>query len=697
MINPLMLLHHQNIATFCHNENMNGAIWNFPYTGTVQTITLGRGVYKLEVWGAQGGSYSTSYAVGGNGGYSYGTITLKDKATTLYIYSGGQGTAYTTSTYTSQGGGGFNGGGGAGYRGGGGGGASDIRIGQDSLYARVIVAGGGGGAYAYSTSYKANGGAGGGTNGISGNYYSSSYSGWVGGGGSQTAGGTGGTGSSTNYYGQAGTFGIGGNTGYKYNSTSYYSAGAGGGGWYGGGAAGNYSSSSRNRACGGGGGSGYIYAESTATNYPSGCLLTSKYYLTDAATIAGNTSFISPTGTTETGHTGNGYCRITCISGKGEAKPEFVDYIESNGTQYIDTGVSIDPSIGGTLKYVIDSQMLPSTAGCLNGSGYGASPYFNSFYVGFFQGTMYYGNGRTDVQVSDVPQDYERHIFTYDAKNGIASISNVYTANFTYQAPDAALPLCLFGYSQATANPLHSERMYSCKIYQNDILIRDFVPALQNGVYGLWDKKNKKFYSSATSSQFTGFKSVTLPSGYTQVLYIESSGSSYIDTEFKPNNNTRIISDFQAVGWAQSDVCMFTGVNSTPMFMFGKESSADWRTGIYYNSSNVVHTNNIQNDWSGRNILDWNKNTVTWRGITNTISNYPTFQCLHPAYIFATYDGASAKYLTKGRLYSYKIYDNNILIRDYIPCINSSGVYGLYDLVNKKFISSASGTQFTGG
>lgn len=65
---------------------------------------------------------------------------------------------------------------------------------------------------------------------------------------------------------------------------------------------------------GGGGGSGYVYTADTAANYPSGCLLNSNYYLTDAKTIAGNTSFLSPEGTTETGHTGNGFVRITKLS-----------------------------------------------------------------------------------------------------------------------------------------------------------------------------------------------------------------------------------------------------------------------------------------------------------------------------------------------------------------------------------------------
>lgn len=68
-------------------------------------------------------------------------------------------------------------------------------------------------------------------------------------------------------------------------------------------------------AVGGGGGSGYVYTASTASNYPSGCLLNSSYYLTNAQTIAGNQSFPSPTSSSnETGHSGNGYARISPIN-----------------------------------------------------------------------------------------------------------------------------------------------------------------------------------------------------------------------------------------------------------------------------------------------------------------------------------------------------------------------------------------------
>ena len=282
----------EELKGFDSNNIKTGDILNFNYTGAVQSITLPKGTYTLECWGAQGGnrsqdSASATVTGSGLGGYSIGTLTLT-QLTTCYIYVGGQG-GMSSSTGNVKVEGGFNGGGFASHEstgepGNGGGGATDVRIAQDSLYARVIVAGGGGG----SGEDNETGGYGGGETGGAGSGNTSLTQ------ASQTSGGT-------NSFG----FGLGGNT---------YNGGAGGGGWYGG--ASRYSVSSYSTGSdseGGGGGSGYVYTSSTAKNYPSGCLLNSSYCLTDAQTIAGNNSFTSPTGSSETGHSGNGYCRITVI------------------------------------------------------------------------------------------------------------------------------------------------------------------------------------------------------------------------------------------------------------------------------------------------------------------------------------------------------------------------------------------------
>lgn len=293
------------------SANYNGSVMNFDYTGSVQTATLTPGAYKLECWGAQGGTYS-SY-IGGYGGYSKGTITLA-KTTTVYVSVGGAGSSSSTTA-------GFNGGGTGISSGRGGGGATDVRIGQNSLYSRVIVAGGGGGAGV--TSANANPcGCGGGEYGGDGycNNTTGSYTtgqNRSGGSASQTAGGI------TWNTGTQATFGQGGNA-------SGYSCGGGGGGWYGGGGA--YDNDSDSDGCWGGGGSGYVYTSSTAKNYPNGCLLNSTHYLTNAQTIAGDTSFTSPTGAAETGHTGNGFCRITNLN-----PTQYGLYVKTNsGWEHID-------------------------------------------------------------------------------------------------------------------------------------------------------------------------------------------------------------------------------------------------------------------------------------------------------------------------------------------------------------------------
>ena len=268
---------------------------NFPYSGNEQVydVPVGYVSFKFEVWGAQGGGRQDcgDGGYGGKGGYSIGTLNANAGVSSIYVYVGGMGSCGPSSGGIARGG--WNGGGSS-WRGAnaaaGGGGGSDIRINGNTFHHRIIVAGGGGGGGEDSGDGVGYGGGLQGGDEASGHNSANPEHG-----GSQTAAGLG------------GAFGLGANT--------RCDGGGGGGGWYGGGTNKGTqtipTSDDYSDAGGGAGGSGYVYTSSTASNYPSGCRLNSSLYLTNAQTIAGNTSFTAVGGGNETGHSGNGHARIT--------------------------------------------------------------------------------------------------------------------------------------------------------------------------------------------------------------------------------------------------------------------------------------------------------------------------------------------------------------------------------------------------
>ncbi|MDE7394979.1 MAG: hypothetical protein K2M95_02520, partial [Clostridiales bacterium] len=209
-------------------------IGTYSATKSMVSVSLGAGTYRLEAWGAQGGSgmNGSTAGIGGTGGYVKANLTLTT-TTTVWIAVGSQG-GTTTERGTDINVGGWNGGGNVGYQGngyrkGGGGGATHFALskqgdGQLKNYESkkedvLLVAGGGGGTGGYSSSAYTNGsnttvttargGNGGGdTGGTSTGWYTASNPPSTG--GSQTEGGK-----CTNYVDRCppcnGSFGQGGN------------------------------------------------------------------------------------------------------------------------------------------------------------------------------------------------------------------------------------------------------------------------------------------------------------------------------------------------------------------------------------------------------------------------------------------------------------------------------------------------------
>ena len=87
-------------------EYEDGTTWNFDYTGSEQTFTVPcDGEYKLETWGAQGGSTGT--CTGSYGEYSRGVGYNVEWSCNARSGAGGEFYGSTSSGYVTGGGSGY--------------------------------------------------------------------------------------------------------------------------------------------------------------------------------------------------------------------------------------------------------------------------------------------------------------------------------------------------------------------------------------------------------------------------------------------------------------------------------------------------------------------------------------------------------------------------------------------------------------
>ena len=180
------------------------------------------------------------------------------------------------------------------------------------------------------------------------------------------------------------------------------------------------------------------------------------------------------------------------------------------------------------------------------------------------------------------------------------------------------------------------------------------------------------------------------------VEYIQSNGTQYIDTGFKPNQDTRVVMDAQYIADSPSENAnAFFGVRTSAS---SKAYGVYWHKTnktlyhFYNNGYNQLTTNALQN----RQTLDANKNVFTAEGVTNTRS-YGTFQCDYNMFLFAMNNAGSIAYRSYLRLFSCKVYDNGVLVRDYAPCVDDAGVACLYEKVSGTFAYNAGTGAFVAG
>ena len=185
-----------------------------------------------------------------------------------------------------------------------------------------------------------------------------------------------------------------------------------------------------------------------------------------------------------------------------------------------------------------------------------------------------------------------------------------------------------------------------------------------------------------------------VPEGYQQLEYIESAGASYTDTGYKFN--------------AETDSCkvIMKGNDTNNNGMIFASSGTPYFWLYYYKGANTIglwaDSGSGQKSVSGI-AVDTNKHTLEYKNHQYYIDgvNKGTLAGTHTTtntniYLFSY--SASTSYPFKGRIYYADIYRNGIAQRLYVPVKKlSDNAIGLYDVINKTFIQSTSGTAFTAG
>lgn len=180
---------------------------------------------------------------------------------------------------------------------------------------------------------------------------------------------------------------------------------------------------------------------------------------------------------------------------------------------------------------------------------------------------------------------------------------------------------------------------------------------------------------------------------YNFVTSIESTGTQYIDTGFKPSYKTRVVADIEGINAAENFVF---GVRDTSSGSSPRQFGAYRRTATtirnFYFGTAVDAT---LADASPRTIVDSNRNILHW-GDKLTVTNTAVSSgvCTNTLYLFAMNSVGSPIGLGSFKLYSCKIYDDDVLIHDYVPCVKNGEEAGLYDKIENKFYSNVGTGEF---
>ena len=192
-----------------------------------------------------------------------------------------------------------------------------------------------------------------------------------------------------------------------------------------------------------------------------------------------------------------------------------------------------------------------------------------------------------------------------------------------------------------------------------------------------------------------------LPSAFQEVEYIESSGTQYIDTNLVATTTM----EFELKMWQSS--------NAKSKIFGSRENATTKSFSLYFSTGNALTFNFYGNVTAESQNYDNmvltlkglisgnNFNCFINESLVRSISIQSVSLYSGNMYLIAYNNGGNASLPnTTGqfRMYYCQIYDNNTLVRNFVPCYRKAdNEIGLYDLVNGVFYTNAGTGTFTKG
>ena len=424
------------------------------------------------------------------------------------------------------------------------------------------------------------------------------------------------------------------------------------------------------------------------------------------------------------------------LSARG-AYDKLLEYVESDGTQYIDTGVDARSGTKATAKLVYTES---NTSLQDNYGGYvvlGAKGSSNTSYLYMIR-RHYNGDnwrwmtcygGRYQTLFEDMAKDQTYVLASEITTNGTCKATrnggNVSERDYSGQTSNGtvvgALDTGVNFYALAAnlnGNPGHyaKARLYSMKIWQTDAngdyqLVRDFIPCIKDGSAGFYDSVSGTVYFSLGANEFSaeGARVLSARGAPDKFLkYVTSTGEQYIDTGVVGRDGTKAEIDFK-----------FNELGSSSIILLGADNSDPWGSNnkfylLAYRSVNATITDGYKNRYNQTfdattdrcqvisEVVAGGTFKTTLNGKSTKTHDYTAdpgpYNSGLSLYLFTNNRNGTAGALSaKARCYGLKIEQTDAngvyqTVRDYKPCMKDGRV-GLYDEVSDTVYFSLSKTD----